>query len=526
MENDVIFIFSAATFFIWTIRSVFYWVYIFQRYYYSHIKSLSFVYRIRRIISLFLSFSSIFTWLSIVLSLLFLVNDFPNQSIQLLILILFVGKSVIVMKEVIQGEFKKPELNVRNLTMIILSLCMIAIFFAFPLTERYLWLLFLDRFLFFIVAFVVFLITFPGEIFDDFQIRRATKKLSRYGNLHKVIIFGENSSDTAQLTYELIRRHFRTVLINSSLPGSGNVAQKIIAEMTERTEMLVHALRPGDNKINAEILQIIKPETLIITDKVDERRLLSFIQFAENSIPKNSRIIISARVASKVKHILKKKKIIQFSPVDTRYMTGTVFVDDIRQYKDYLSALVRLPRKDLKIKVPFIGKFLLDELIPALVIADQLGLHSGSVNNVFNNFPILSSSVIPHKLHSGTVVLDASRVYQPVHVQEIVSYLNLYKKKKIFVLGLGDDADSKEVISIGRTLSDVRSILYFLDAKYQQRMRKTIRSQGKCQIRSSPNKEIIRTIREDLSKGDIVVFLGPTTIKMIEHLLTHVSTKT
>lgn len=517
MGTDFFYIFVAVAFFIWSIRSIFYWIYTWQQ---LPLQDQGY----RSLVLSFFSFSSVFTWLGIGAVFISIVYDFPLIVTQGIVFSIVLLKAVVVINDISNNRLKRPELSTRTVFIACIALFLTALIFSLPLTEKYLWILILDRLLFVISIVPIFLITFPGEIYDDLQTKRVEKKLARFKQLTSITIIGSDARDVGYFSAQILRKNKKTIVIDDVYNRVGTIAQQILTHVKEDTRVLLVVFSATHLHSIAEVLRMINPHAVIITEGFPLKKREHLMKVINTILRKNARLFLHTSFYLSAIQYLKKKKRKIFLYDSDEQGDSSIFASDICQTKDALFFSVTLPTKTIEVKVPFIGYHHIRALLPSIIIADHLGMTVKEILKAIHAISGPPYSLVRHRLHSGAVLIDGTKVVLVPHMLEGITYLKFFKHKRVVVLGIEYGLSLQDIKTMGGELSNSCTHLFILGDRYQKPLRKSMRVGGKCVILSQHEQRIIEFVRYDLKYGDAVLFIGPKTERMVESILRSIPT--
>ena len=307
MQMDVFFIFAAVAFFIWSIRSIFFFVNEWQRILSNGIfkrASLSYI------ISFFLSPLSLITWLGVVFSVYVSVSDFPLEYDQYFIIGLLLIKAVIAFREISKGKLRLPQFNPQIVIIICLSLLLTALAFAFPLSERYLWLLILDRLLFVFVCIPIFLVLFPGEILDDLQVRKSVHEIKKFKKLKPVLILGSDAKETAYFIDQLLRKDKDIVIVSDPFLRMSTIGRAIINDVNDKTEYIFIVYSNSSPALLQSILRQFTFYSIVLTGEKSKRDQIRISEILSPYLTHSLRLVMSSSYSQDKEKFKKKKKYI------------------------------------------------------------------------------------------------------------------------------------------------------------------------------------------------------------------------
>ena len=516
MQTDVLYIFATVAFFIWAIRSLLYWVSLWQQrdVHYQEFKT-----TIRSSIKVFLSFSSFLTWVSILVVLIFSLNDYPLFLTQLIVLGLFVVKAAIVLLQLVRQGIKRIDLTLRSGVILILALLLTGLVFAFPLTERYLWLLILDRLLFFVSVLTIFLVTFPSELIDDLLISHTKKMLRKYKQLKVIIVVADDAEDIAAFMYQLLKRSQRIVLITDHLHKPGVIVKRLVAKIDKETQYALIPFSEAKSAALWEVMHITTPRLLVLGKIDDAKQLRKLVLLLAKVLPRSCFLIGESSMKSQITQEFKTKRMLFYQP-DGEGDGGTVGVVDSMQKKDHRSFSVQLPAKTLQIRTPLIGSHALQSLIPGIILADFVGMTGKAIFEAALTLTPSSTSFVQHRFRTGVILVDGAGVRSTAVMQEGLAYLRLFRSQKTVIFGIDDKLTTKEIQTIGQAIATTADNLIIIGEKYQTSLRKLSKvGTGRSKVLARKKEEILSLIRYELGRGDVVLALGILTESLTEELL-------
>src|SRR6185503_13719570 len=140
---DVLFVFASCLFFLWVLRELFFWVFVWQANEYRQDRFFYFLRnrlkkaKLLNILFIILKSSILFSYVYVIF------NDNFLTLYQYVIIGLFVLQAYLVLRDTYRNQIKKPLLDFRANSIIVLTIATIFLLFAIPLTDRFFWLLLL-----------------------------------------------------------------------------------------------------------------------------------------------------------------------------------------------------------------------------------------------------------------------------------------------------------------------------------------------------------------------------------------------
>jgi len=198
---NLLFILTGSLFFLWIIRDTFFWLKVWQD---SEYRLDRFIEHTQRKKQKFFHPIYSLVYIKLFLFLAFfcaLTNDDILSVYQYVIALFYAVQAFIVVKEIYNNTLKKPVLTLKVTILLFLALSIVFLLFSLPLLDKFFWVLCIDLFLAAIVAFFVFLLSFPTELYGDMQVERATRTIR---SLKSLTVIGITGSYGKSITKEFI----------------------------------------------------------------------------------------------------------------------------------------------------------------------------------------------------------------------------------------------------------------------------------------------------------------------------------
>lgn len=528
MSSDYLFIVASAMFFIWTMRSLFYWVAVWQRASYQ-LNRLLIIKRARKyLLEYLISIPSILTWLSLAAAIYFTISDRPLEWYQWLVLGLFFTKTLYVLRDISSQSFYRPHISLRSVLIIVVSLTVQVLLYSFPLTEKYFWLLLLDRALFLIVTFFIISFSFPSEIYEDILKMRAQERLRRKKIIHSIIVGpGDDAGNYAYIIRQVLQKKFQSLLITYESPTPSDIAQKIIREFREQTDILITALDNVNMNSLQEIGKLLHPTIGVAIAS-------SQIQFPEDKVklflellPQKGKLLLDSRLEP-ILHSLenKHKKYFIYSTDGGRpYQSNETKVRNSMMRKTYSTFEVQLPTRTVAVKTSLISNYYIKLLIPAITLADRVGFTQKQIGEALENVSPVPHIMNYHKQPNSVVLIDntANNAYETF--EYLMQYLSLYRKQKFLILGTSDLITSdKQAKVVGSLIAKHVTHVLLLHDTFGKSVRRGIRiGTGAVKVVSGDEKDLLQYLEKEVGGGDCVAFEAQSTRRMFQSIIKKLS---
>lgn len=263
---DVVYILISSLFFLWVVRDMFYWVAMWQHNEYRPDRFFAEVNDKKQRRPLLYGLIAI---LKIVLLLGFLyiaLHDGFLIYYQYAVASLFFLQAFFIGREIYSNNLKKPKLTARVILIIFLTFITILVLFELQLMDRFFWLLLIDFLISFIVGLYVFLFSFPIELYGDWQIERAMKKLRSNRDLLIIGVTGSYGKsivkDTIAHVLEFKYKVIKTKDADNTLVG---ISETILRNLESDTEIFVAEMSAYKRGEIAALCRYVRPKIGVLT---------------------------------------------------------------------------------------------------------------------------------------------------------------------------------------------------------------------------------------------------------------------
>ncbi|RJQ37961.1 hypothetical protein C4559_02680 [Candidatus Microgenomates bacterium] len=528
---NIIFILTSAMFFLLVLRSTLFWVSLWQTKEYrldrflTHFRETSQGKKLIFSRFLILKLLTIFSYAFIV------INSKYFVLYSFFVFIIFFLELYSVRKEFLTLAFKRPVFTFKAKLITFLVLFLIFVFFFFPLVEYSLWMLVLDRFIFIFAALFVFMLSFPSDFYKDIRIEKAIGIINKH---KKVLVIGVTGSygksSVKDYIAQVLEKKFdvvKTIGTNNTLIGISDTVIKSIKNDTQIFVVEMGAYKKGEI---SQICQVAKPKIGVIT-AVNSQHLSLFGNLQNtmdakyeliDSLPKEGLAIFNGNNENAQKlyyktigqlNFQKRKAVLckSFLNRDNQEKTN-IFAFNIKVKRLSLEFDVLIGRKIINLNVPLIGAHNIENILPAIYIANYLGMTTEEIKSAVSTLYPLPKTMSYKKIKNGPVILDDTFNANPDAVLAAVNYMKMYKGKRILVLQpmieLGKNA-KMEHIRVAREISKVCDNLFLTNKNYKKEILKGLEeAKGKCIVKIATAREISEFIKSKTKDSDIAVFEG------------------
>lgn len=521
---NILFFVTSLGFFIWVLRNILFWVALWQLKEYRFDRVFIHLKETQQGKSLLFSKDSNLKWFIIFAYILVLINDIPPLPYQIIITIIFSFYAFLVFKEVYLRLFKRPVFTFKALVITFLTLLSIFLLFQIPLIDKFVWLILLDRIISLVIGFFVFLFSFPTELYRDFKIEKAIKKIKAQKKLLVIGVTGSyGKSSTKEYVGQILENKFEVVKTKGTNNTPIGIANTILSDLKNDTQVFVvemGAYKKGEIK---DMCQIVQPKIGVLT-AVSYQHASLFGNLKNTSAAKyelvealpsdglalfngNNEDVCNLYKKTKIKKVLYKSFLNKPSKTD-----AAIYAFNVKTYKEQIAFDVFLKGQKLRFEAPLVGIQNIENILPGIFIADYLGMSKAQIKKAVAMLYPLPKTMNIHKNSNGAVLVDDTFNANPDAILAALQYMKIYKGKKILVLQpmieLGKNAKN-EHYRIALEISKVCNFLLLTNNNFHQEIVKGIEDGGGgCIVLVDNPIKLSEFVRKNTKKEDVVVFEG------------------
>lgn len=514
-------------FLIWVLRNTLYWVFLWQLKEYRFDRVLIHLRDTDQGKKLLLSPLSIAKIITLLIFPAVAIKDSLLTPLEILVSLIFFYQFILVLKEASLRGVRRPVFTVKAFFLVGITLFSIIIFSLFPLFDKFVWLLILDRFLPFLVAFFVFFLSFPTEFYRDWKIEKAVKKMKKH---KKVLVIGVTGSygksSTKDYLGQILEKKFNVLKTRGTNNTPIGIANTILSDLKDDTKIFIVEMGAYKKGEISEMCEMVKPKMGIITAVNNQH--LSLFKKIENTMNAKYELIEALprdgigmfNANNDNSYVLFKKtrkhkvlyQTLSDSSIKKINAKDTILATNIVVKKKEIDFDVSINDKTIHLTAPFVGAQNIENVLPGIYIADHLGMKEEEIKKAVASLLPLPKTMILQTLQSGLNIIDDTFNANPDAALAAVNYMKTYKGKKIFVLQpmieLGKNANI-EHYKVAKEISKACNYLLLTNHNFNEPITNGIKDGGgKCVVKVGTPNELSFFIKENTSRGDIVVFEG------------------
>lgn len=530
---NIFFFLVSILFFLWTIRNILFWVALWQLKEYRFDRVFVHLKETGQGRILLFSPLPLLKWTVIFAYAVVVFNEALLFPYQVVVVIIFTFQAFLIFKEFFLHFLRKPVLTFKAIFIIFLTFFIIFLLFLFPLVEWLLWFLILDRFTPLLVAFFVFSLSFPTEIYRDLQIERAVKKIKNHKKLLVIAVTGSyGKSSTKDYIAQILGKRFRVLKTEGTNNTPIAIANTILLRLKKDTEIFIVEMGAYKRGEIAQMCQIVHPRIGVLTAVSHQH--LSLFGNLENtfaakyelieSLPKNGLALFNGnnKNLDRLYQKTKKKKALYQSKVSKGNKTD-IFAFNINVKKTSVSFDTLLKNKVFHLNAPLIGKQNVENILPGIFIADYLGMTDKEIKKAVSSLSSLPKTMIYNLGLNGAALIDDTFNANPDAVLAALEYLKIYKGKKILVLQpmieLGKKAD-EEHYRVAQKISIVCDYLFLTNGNFYKPISEGVTDgRGNCLVKVGNPCEVAEFIGKNTKREDVVIFEGKETANILNQII-------
>lgn len=521
---NVIFLLASFFFFLWILRNALFWVALWQLKEYRFDRIFVHLRETRQGRNLLSHPLSLLKWVVILIYPIVILNEKLLLPYQILIVLLLFPQALQFFRELTLGSFKKPVFTPKAVFIIFLTLLVLFTLFSLPIVDKFLWLLLLDRFEPFFIALLILLFSFPTEIYRDWQIRKAITKIKSF---KKLLVIGVTGSYGKSSTKEFIGRVLSEKFKVLWTPGTNNtpigIARTILTGLTEETEIFVVEMGAYKKGEISQMCEIVQPKIGVLTGISPQH--LSLFGSLKNTIeakyelikalPKNSGLAVFNGNNPYSKKLFEKTKLPKL--IYSFDNESDIKVSDIKIGKLNVTFKAKLDSLTENFKVKLLGKHNIENLLPAILIAQHLGMSFGEIKKAFEKIDYRLRTMKPIKTGNGAILVDDTFNASPDAVLSAINYMRIFKGKKILVLQpmieLGKEV-KRAHYEVGLAAGKFLNKVFLTNENFAEDFKSGVRDAGGRSdlVEIALPEEIMARIKGVMGQGDVVVFEGKESV--------------
>jgi len=467
------FIALSVFWFIRTIKSVFFWLYLWQ------IKE----YHIGRFLDHFKTqkgqelILNPLQDLKLLLAIFFLLN---NIVFSWVLVLLYFFESFIFFRTILDRKFKRPKFTLKTSFLTFFSVLLILLFpvtiyiYQQSIIQFSLYLLAFDLLAPFIVTAVIFLFQPLSVLIRNYIIRKAKNKITNFRRINNDLIviaitgsYGKTS--TKEFLSAILSYKFRVLKTRDHQNSEIGISRCILDNLNINHQIFIVEMGSYDKGGIKLLSDITGPKIGIVTG-VNEQHLALFrsldnLLSAEggrelvDSLPKDGLLVLNGD--NKYCLDLYKKTDInkKIYTLSNDKINSDIWADEITVKRDQISFAVLTKQKEVtSFNIDVLGKQNIQNILATILVARHLGMSFDEIFAASKNIKQEQGGMLLKDGKYGLSIINSSYSANPSGVIADIEYLDIFPKKKIIIMPCLIELGEKSVeihekigVQIGKT---------------------------------------------------------------------------
>jgi len=468
-------------------------------------------------------------WLAIALYFLTIFQSGLDGSYHIFVFIIYLVLFIRVIKSLLDKEFSVPNFSITTILIFALTVSVEITLFIFAPIDRFFWMLILDKILPIIILLFFILLSVFFDFSQDAVLNRAIDKISKYKKLLTIAVVGSyGRGSTKEFISRILGLKYNVLTTHGSFNNSLDIATTINSQLSQNKQIFIAEIDDYKKDDVTQICSLINPKIVVISG-INEQKLSIFGDMkkiieskleAINSLGRDGIALFNANTDSAKELYMKAKSKKFMLLVSEKNANADILATNINVGKFSVSFDVLMFGKRYKLlNIRLLGHQSIENLLPAIFIGVYAGIDFASIRRELEKIRPLDGTMVPRKTAKGAVLIDDTYSANINSVRRALSYMRLYKGKRILVLEplveLGKNSD-KFHNDLGYEIGKSCGRVFLTNDNYFKSISKGIaRSRGNCIGQVKRPGEIIRFIKNECKNDDVVVFEGKETSKVI-----------
>jgi len=524
--------------FIWIAKYVLFWLYLWQLKDY-HVGRLFDHFRTHKGKKIIFNYLLIF---KIILFVFSIILGF-DPSLLLILFLVYLAESVIFLRQVYLKTFKKPVITFKSMFLVGVSFLAVFAFLLWNKDKSFVWFLGFDILTPIIVSIIVLFFQPFSVVIRNKTLRKAKDRLETIRLLNDLTVvaitgsFGKTS--TKEFLTTILSKKFKVLSTNRHQNSEIGVANCILKSLKPNHQVFIAEVGAYDKGKVKEVCNILKPKIGIVTG-VNEQHLALFgslqnLLSAEGggelaeAITKDGILAVNGDnkycldLIKKSNNLPPNKE--KIYALNNKTVDADVWAEEIEVHKDFVSFVALNKNKEMiHFKVNVLGKHSVQNILGAILIANELGMSFADISEACKNIASEQSGMVLRTEKHGINIIDSSYSANPDGVSADLNYLSVFNGKKVVVMPclieLGEKS-SEIHEKIGRKIGKICDLAIITSKdKFKEiegGFNETKKGGAKCEFCDNPE-DIYSMITLFCRSGDAVLLEGRVPGELIKLL--------
>ncbi len=453
-----------------------------------------------------------------VLTVFFPIDNFYHITVFLLYVLLTLN----IVRHVSNRDFTLPRFTKGIIAALIATAIIEILLYSFAVVDQFLWLLLIDKFLLLILSFFLVVISVFSDFGRDYVINRAIAAISKQPKLLSIAVVGSyGRGSTKEFISQILSIKYNVLTEHSSFSNSLGIAKTINSGLNNKSQIFIAEINDYNSEDVREMCALINPK-IVVTTGINEQKI-SLFGSLENILKSKLEAVSSlgrdgialfngnSKLALELARKVKKKKFVY--SVYSSGENASVVATNVKESKLSFSFDVQVLGKKYKLTgIKLLGRQNIENLLPAIFIGVYAGVDFTQIRDALLKITPLPSSMEPLKAKSGAILIDDTHNANVNSVERVVSYLKLYRGKKVLILEplveLGKNA-SKIHLELGEEIGKVCDVVFLTNDNYYPAISSGISEVNpNCEFKVATPAKIIEYVKYESKREDVIAFAG------------------
>lgn len=435
-----------------------------------------------------------------------------------------------IIKKILDREFKTPSFSISFFLIFTSVMVFVIALFLLSPVDRFLWILILDKSMALFVVFFIFLISVFFDFGRDVVINRALNKMDARRDFLSIAIVGSyGRGSTKEFISKVLAAKYNVAVTDKSFVNDLGIARTILRDLSQNKRILITEMddfKPGDIR---EMSNIAKPSIAVICG-IDEQKLSEYgsmdrlidAKFEVVETLPRSGITIFNGDSINTHRLYRQTHVKKYLYSTDKKNKPDILATNVRESRFSLSFDVLTQGKRYKFSnIKLLTRQNILNLLPAIFLGLHLGIDLSELKTALAALRPLPGSMDPKIARIGAIFIDDTYNSNINSVLSAVSYLALYKKRRVLVLEPLSDLGkfSSEIHhKLGIEAGKVCDNVFLTNGNFSSQFRSgVLESNPACRASVATTAKIISFIKT-LARGDVVLFEGREASASLSHL--------
>lgn len=407
-----------------------------------------------------------------------------------------------------------PKVTVRNaLAFVVVFLILLSIL-LFPILDLFFWILFVTKFVPFLIGIAVLVISIPVEFFKGFLLVDVAKKIQKNKKLTVIAIIGDQHNNIINRSAFTLLSARHSVVHTEKEGSIFDLAKTIQKKLTPKTEVLIVDLNIYNKEDFIEIGNLLNPKICIVNaadqnnlDKTQKRGIQSFLSYIQN---KGVLIWIGQEDSQFTKY--KKKKYLVV-PKATKTDGIVAMFKNIIAHRQFVTfdAIIN-SKKAVRFKTKILGLWSPQYMTAAAVVALEMGDPVFEIKRNMEKINSVVGIMSSTQTEKGTVLINNTLRWSADEMLSFTGSIRGITGRNILIMDPSvseSEFNRRYYYEIGKKIGKIFDVLILLNEEHAKSIKTGIlNSRGDCEVSVMNVMEAVKHVNTTTRAQDVVVLEG------------------